>query len=422
MNFFRIVRPWPWLLPALLGMALAQQPAGTEAPGAPPPDHPQPYLQRAQAEAQTQEDVTVSVAALRPEDSLAVFGLPLAKQGVQPVWVRIENRGSRAWRFMPVFLDRDYFSPHEVAWMFHAKDAAPAGARSLLASRAMPLTVAPHSVTSGYVYTNQTLGFKVINVELVGDHAHLQFDFAHEQPGGRFDFRSLDPARSQPTAPLRNLTRPELRALLESLPCCTTDKAGTHTGDPLNIVMVGGERDLLASLVRAGWDFTDALGARSTEHMVSAFVLRGRYRNAPVSSLYFQGRAQDFAMQRSRNTVSQRNHLRLWMTSLLLEGQPVWIGQISRDIGVRLTDRSPTFTTHAIDPDVDEARDYLIEDLLRSGVVLRYGLVRGVGAASADQPRRNLTGDPYYTDGLRLIVFPSRQNIPLNDVELLPWE
>ena len=36
-------------------------------------------------------------------------------------------------------------------------------------------------------------------------------------------------------------------------------------------------------------------------------------------------------------------------------GKPVWVGQISRDIGSRLTIHSPTLTTHKIDPDVDEA-------------------------------------------------------------------
>ena len=30
-------------------------------------------------------------------------------------------------------------------------------------------------------------------------------------------------------------------------------------------------------------------------------------------------------------------------------GKPVWLGQISRDIGSRLTIHSPTFTTHKID-------------------------------------------------------------------------
>jgi hypothetical protein len=156
--------------------------------------------------------------------------------------------------------------------------------------------------------------------------------------------------------------------------------------------------------------------------MVSAFVLRGSYRNAPVSSLYFAGRAQDLAMQRARRTVSQRNHLRLWLAPLRVDGRPVWIGQISRDIGVRLTERSSTLTTHAIDPDVDEARDYLLEDLLQAGAVQSWGLVAGVGAASVEQPRTNLTGDRYYTDGLRLVVFASRTEVPLGEVERLPWE
>jgi hypothetical protein len=417
----RVIRGWPWSLLVALGMTFAQDPADTSTPLAPPSGQPQPFLQRAQPSPQTQEDVTVTVAALRPEESQAVFGLALAQRGVQPVWVRIDNRGTRSWRFMPVFLDRDYFSPHEVAWMFRTRADSSGAIRSLLAERAMPLAVPAGRTTSGYVYTNLTLGFKLVNIELVGDHAHLQFDFAHEQSDGRFDFRSIDPARRYPAASWRDVSLAGLRAALQALPCCTTDKTARRRGDPLNLVMVGEERDLLAALVRGGWDFTDALDARSTERMVLAFALRGSYRNAPVSSLYFEGRAQDFAMQRPRRTVSQRNHLRLWLTPLRVDGQPVWIGQISRDIGVRLTRQSPTFTTHAIDPDVDEARDYLLEDLLQSGAVQRYGLVGGVGVASADQPRSNLTGDPYYTDGMRLVVFPSRRSVPLNDVELLPW-
>jgi hypothetical protein len=48
--------------------------------------------------------------------------------------------------------------------------------------------------------------------------------------------------------------------------------------------------------------------------------------------------------------------MRLWLTNMRYHDKPVWVGQISRDIGIRLTLHSPTFTTHKIDPDVDEAR------------------------------------------------------------------
>ena len=59
----------------------------------------------------------------------------------------------------------------------------------------------------------------------------------------------------------------------------------------------------------------------------------------------------------------ERNHLRLWLTQYRYRDSLVWLGQISRDIGVKFTLKSPTISTHVIDPDVDEARRYLIEDL-----------------------------------------------------------
>jgi hypothetical protein len=95
---------------------------------------------------------------------------------------------------------------------------------------------------------------------------------------------------------------------------------------------------------------------------------------------------------------------------------------VSRDIGVRLTDQTWNLTTHKIGPDVDFDRAYLLQDLLMSGFVERYGFVEGVRAATASAPRTNLTGDPYYTDGLRLVVFLSSQTKRLTETTRLPWE
>jgi len=85
----------------------------------------------------------------------------------------------------------------------------------------------------------------------------------------------------------------------------------------------------------------------------------------------------------------------------------VWVGQVSRDIGVRFTTRAWNLTTHRIDPDVDEARDYVIEDLLQAGRVEAAGYVDGVGPCVRASPRRNLTGDPYFTDGKRAVILLS---------------
>ncbi|MFC1825651.1 hypothetical protein ACFL9T_23310, partial [Thermodesulfobacteriota bacterium] len=48
--------------------------------------------------------------------------------------------------------------------------------------------------------------------------------------------------------------------------------------------------------------------------------------------------------------------------------------------------------------------------------------VKGVGAAPINAPRGNLTGDPYFTDGLRVMMWVSSQPVSLEDVEFVEWE
>ena len=126
-------------------------------------------------------------------------------------------------------------------------------------------------------------------------------------------------------------------------------------------------------------------------------------------------------MQKARDNIHQRNHLRLWLSPMRYRGKPVWVGQISRDIGTRLTIHSPTFTTHKIDPDVDEARGALSEDMAYSQNLTKIGFVRGVGAAPQNAPRDNLTTDPYYTDGFRQVLVFDRHPTSLSEIEFFPW-
>src|SRR6185295_5747262 len=128
---------------------------------------------------------------------------------------------------------------------------------------------------------------------------------------------------------------------------------------------------------------------------------------SPVSPLFLFGRSQDFALQRIRESINERLHLRLWITELRYDGKPVWVGQVSRDIGVRFTLKTLNLTTHRIDPDVDESRDYVLEDLIEAERVEKIGYVRGVGQCTKAAPRYNPTGDSYFTDGNRAIAIVS---------------
>ncbi len=141
-----------------------------------------------------------------------------------------------------------------------------------------------------------------------------------------------------------------------------------------------------------------------------------------MSSLYHEGRSQDAGFQKARDTIHQRNHLRLWLSDMKFQGRHVWIGTITRDIGVYFTWRAWNFTTHAINPYVDEARGSVIEDFAGARAVARFGYLGGVGRASEQEPHRNLMNAPWWTDGDRLVVELSAEDVAMQDIDFLYWE
>jgi len=98
------------------------------------------------------------------------------------------------------------------------------------------------------------------------------------------------------------------------------------------------------------------------------------------------------------------------------------MGQVSRDIGVRFTTKTWNLLTHRIDPDMDDARDYLTQSLLLSHRVAKVGHVRGATSTLKGEPRRNLTGDPYETDGLRAVLAFSKELTPISRLRTFPWD
>ncbi|MGC4004031.1 MAG: LssY C-terminal domain-containing protein [Pirellulales bacterium] len=149
------------------------------------------------------------------------------------------------------------------------------------------------------------------------------------------------------------------------MPAATTDARDRRHGDPVNLIVLGDFETVLSAFT-ARWDECETITLATCWKTARAFLFGGEYRYSPVSPLFLFGRSQDVALQRIRGSINERLHLRLWLTNLRLREMPVWVGQISRDIGVRFTTQVWNLTTHRVDPDVDEARDYVVQDLLRA--------------------------------------------------------
>jgi hypothetical protein len=97
------------------------------------------------------------------------------------------------------------------------------------------------------------------------------------------------------------------------------------------------------------------------------------------------------------------------------------MGQISRDIGSRLTTKSKTLTTHRIDPNVDETRSSLVQDFIYAQALKAFARVGGVGFVSPEEPRGNLTGDPWFTDGNRALMLLTSEPTSVTDIEWFDW-
>ena len=367
-------------------------------------------------------NVRVTVAVLTARESQDYFGVPLESNEIQAVWLRVENRNNYKLYIVPLSTDPNYYSAYEAAYVNHRLLARRSNEEmdEFFQRSRIKLRVPANQTNTGFLFTNLNEGTKYVNIEMVHDMGAIRDGFFFRLPSGAFDYEETHVASTQ--APVRALTLKALRHTIETLPCCTTDATGTRKGDPLNFVLIGDDDDVLGALTRQGWDPTHTLRTETAWKTARAFLFSNSYRYSPVSPLWLFDRRQDIAMQKARKTIHQRNHLRLWRAPYSYEGKPVWMGQISRDIGVRFAANAPFFVTHAIEPDVDDARNYLFQDLLNSQYLRAAAWATGVGAAPQDHPRENLTGDPYFTDGLRAVMVISPKPVAEDEIDLLDWD
>jgi hypothetical protein len=379
------------------------------------------YEFKQRAETRTEENITVTAVVLSDEESKAAFATPLAQSFIQPVWLEIDNQQDDEFLLQLLSLDPGYFAPAEAAWRSRQLGEGDRTAKmTYFYDRHMPVLIPPKCKASGFVYTNHDPAAKAFVVELIGENESYSFEFVQVVPGFEADYMRTKPWEAYKEDEIQDLDLEGLRTYLEELPPCVLGGDRKSKGDPLNLVLVGDSRQVIATLVRRGWDLTETITAGSAWQTGVSSAFGSRYRTAPISALYVFDRPQDIGLQKARETVDERNHLRLWRAPVTCEGQPVLVGQVSRDIGVKLS--SKTVVTHKIDPVVDEARLYVLLDIVASGHLARVGHVKGVGEVSADAPRYNYTLDPYWTDGFRAVLFVSEEPVALDEIDLLEWE
>lgn len=292
---------------------------------------PSPYSPRSinevrfrdRAQSQADSEIRVSVAVPTAEEAKSLFQTDLLRKEIQPVWVKVDNHSSKTYYLFSTATDPNYFSPLEAA--YSARGGLFASSKDekverYFRSSAFRNPIWASTSVSGFIFTNLDEGEKVVQITLVAAEQVKLFTFFIQIPGMRVDYQMEDFSTLYPEEEIADLDDDMLRAALERLPCCTTDREGTTFGDPVNLAVIGDFKDITAAFARQGWLPAEETYANAVWKTIKSFLFRSRYRYSPVSPLYFYGRDQEFARQKPRHDVHERNHLRLWRSPMRYSG------------------------------------------------------------------------------------------------------
>jgi hypothetical protein len=351
------------------------------------------------------DDLRVTAAVPNESETETIFGLPLYKRGIQPVWLEIENRSSFLIRYAPVGTDRNYFSPLEVSYMHRSgySDKAREQMDRYFHEIAMPRLIRPGETRSGFVFTHAQPGTKGFNVDLFGPDPEQDYSFSFfvDVPGFEPDHASVDFDALYTEDEIRSLDSASLRQELAEFPCCSKDSSGDEDGAPVNAMLIGESNDVLYALLRANWH----------ETVSNSDATPGQVNDA--STFYLYGRQADALFYHDH--ADERVELLLWLSPLQHDGKSVWMGQVNNYISNKLGDLS-------MDPQVDDATLYLLQNIWYSQSLLRYASSKGPGTVSIDKMREDFRGAQYFTTGYRVVIWVSSEPVSLLDAVNEVWD
>ena len=358
------------------------------------------FLQRSLQ--QSSGPIEVEVAVPSAAESKALTGLDLYQQGIQPIWVKVTNNSGVTARVAHWSIDRHYFPPIEVAYMNRKpySKAAYASMERWFYKNGLPRRIPPGETRSGLIYTNLSPGTKGFTFDIFSAEKAHNFTFFVPMPGFTPDYIDVDFDSLYAAEELVGTDVAGLQALLQS-PAAPTHPAnaqGDGLGTPLNIAIVATRKALRRSLLRARWMET-TIDDPSTE-----FSRQQQLWNRSPDGIFYL----------TRPDGDERIILSLWLSPWQVEGEPVWLGQLSYGLKDRRL-LEVFLNPEGIAADVDNPQRFAMQIFWYSQSLSAVGFVTGIEPAEPQSPRTTFYGREYYTDGLRLVVYLSEDSVAMGD-------
>jgi hypothetical protein len=242
---------------------------------------------------------------------------------------------------------------------------------------------------------------KDMDVSATG-HLYLRLNLTSDLSGtGNLDVKmklSAQTAQKTISAPdLAHLLSPQLFA---DVPRRVGDLQG-NPGDMVNYALIGTEDQVTKAFAAAGWVQVDKTTQDAVLHGLVSTLSHAAYTEMPMSTLYLFGRSQDLSYARADPlaVAAIRHHLRVWKTTEMVGGQPLWVGSATHDNGFEKDQRNGGITHH-IDANVDQERDFLEQSFSGAGVIAGAAYVTPSNPLTT---AKTATGGSFQSDG-RIVV------------------
>ena len=354
---------------------------------------------RARAETQSSGQVQVMASVASPEETETIFGLPLYNQGIQPIWLEVTNDSDALARYAPVSTDRYYFPPYEVAYKNrHGYDKETrAVMEKRMSALSMPRYIKPGETRSGFVFTHLKKGAKDFNVDLFSLGRSYHFTYLLRVPGFVPDYANVDFDSIYDPDEVISVDDEELYQAIKDLPCCSVDASNEPTDGVINFALVGEGGSLLRGLLRSHWEEVSATEA------------------AQESPRFMFGRKQDATLRYQSSVDDGYYEMRVWLAPFKYGDEFVWIGQTQHFYS--LIGKLVVF-----DPDIDNARDFLIQNVMYGQALEKFAWVSGSEVVPAETFFRNLTRPEFFTDGHRVALWLTAEPYSMVEIDTLDWD
>jgi hypothetical protein len=238
--------------------------------------------------------------------------------------------------------------------------------------------------------------------QTTGDTSTGQYDVSVNVVPSTKSTTIIDAAAPSPTAKATSFDA----KIFEKIPRRVVDQQG-NKGDAVNFLIVGSKEQLEATFAQAGWVIADRSVKDAVLNATMKSTSKQVYLEMPMSQLYMFDRTQDYGYARTEpiQVVASRHHLRIWKSPYEVDGQPLWVGACTHDIGFERDQRN-NGVTHKIDPEIDKERDYL------AGTLNASGLVGDSSYVTPPEPiteAHTATGGTFTSDGRILVVRLAKQ-------------